>query len=138
MPLPQDHEAVGVGVRQWTHEDAVDDAEDGARGADAERKRQRRGDREPGVVPKNACRVPQIEDEVLERTAAARVARVFLERLESAELPRRPAPRFVRRAALPDVFRRLALEVIAHLGVHRLLDRVAAEKQSKAPHPARQ
>ncbi len=42
------HERLGVRVRQRSKEDAVDDAEDGAGGADAERQREDRDDREAG------------------------------------------------------------------------------------------
>jgi hypothetical protein len=93
--------AYGQGPRQ----DAVDDAEDRAGGADAERKGHDRDRREPRVAPQKSGGVAQIEDEILERPDAARVPGVLLEGLDPAEIAHGPPAGLVRRHALPDVLR---------------------------------
>ena len=48
--MVQDHELVGVRVRQRAQEHGVDDGEHGDVGADAERERQQRRDGEGGLA----------------------------------------------------------------------------------------
>ena len=54
------HHAVGAGVGKWVDEDGVDDAEDGAGGADAEGEGEDRGKGESRTPPQFAGGVAQI------------------------------------------------------------------------------
>jgi hypothetical protein len=65
IPSDELHEPLGLGIRQWTQQDGVDDAEDGRVGADPERQRQQRRGGEAGSPGQRADRVPQVLHQVL-------------------------------------------------------------------------
>ena len=62
LRLAQVHDAVGLGVGQRPQQHAVDDAEDGGVGADAEAERQDEGEREPRHAGQRAQREADVVD----------------------------------------------------------------------------
>ncbi|HWT44914.1 MAG TPA: hypothetical protein VN085_03070 [Vicinamibacterales bacterium] len=60
FPVPQEHDVARIGERQRTEQHGVDDAEDGRVGADADRQRQQRHDREARRPPQPAHRIVDV------------------------------------------------------------------------------
>lgn len=54
------HEAIGAGVGEGVDEDGIDDAEDGARGCDAEGEREDRSDRKARALTELASGVAKV------------------------------------------------------------------------------
>ncbi len=108
--------------------DAVDDAEDRAVGADA----QRDGDDGDDRVSRRAAELPQTVPEVLhdglEQDAAALVAHRVLELLDAARLQPREATRLGRVDARRDLLLRQELDVRAQLLVEIALDLLARDQ----------
>src|SRR6185295_8608719 len=134
--FPDRDEPSGILVGQRPQQHAVDDAEDRAGRADAECEGDHGRGRDAGVASQHTRGVAEIAEEVLDATGATRVARLFLDELEAAEIAQRREPGCGRRLTSVDPFRDLALDVIAQLVVHRLLDRAAANDQEEPAHPA--
>src|SRR5262249_50875042 len=63
--VPEDHEALGVGVGKGPEKERVGDAEDRGVRADAEAERQDGGEREAGALAEGTERVSKILDDVL-------------------------------------------------------------------------
>ena len=57
---PDVDQPVGMWIRQRLEQHAVDDAEDGGDGADAERQRERRNDQEPRLLSEAAASVTEV------------------------------------------------------------------------------
>jgi hypothetical protein len=60
IPVPDEHEPVGIAVRQRAEQDPVQEAEDGGVGADAERQCQHGDGRKNGLLAERADRVPDV------------------------------------------------------------------------------
>ena len=72
--LPDRHEAIGVAVRKRAEERGIDEREDGAVGADAERERQRRHQGEGGRALQLPDREPEVAPKLVEPLREAHVA----------------------------------------------------------------
>ena len=75
--LPDDDELAAVGVGEGLEEDAVDDAEDGGGGADAQGQGEDRGEREAGRLPQLPERIEQILSQVLHRELQRNVGELY-------------------------------------------------------------
>jgi hypothetical protein len=76
--IPQDHQAIGVWVRQRMQQQGAGDAEDGRVGADAQGEREHRREHESGIPPESAERVAHVRAEEIDHglrmiTGAARL-----------------------------------------------------------------
>ena len=125
-------EAVGFGVRKPLDENAVDDAEDGAVGADAEGQRQRDDDGEGGIGPQLPEGIAEILQGVLDETGASGFAAVFADLLVAAEGETGAAARFgFGKAGLPELLD-FVVEVKAELVVELAFDGAAAKESAQA------
>ena len=86
----------GIRVRQRPEEDGVDDAEDGGVGADAERQRHERREREPGSPRERAHRVAQVLEQRFGERQTALIAVRFSDLREAPDPHSRLAPGVVR------------------------------------------
>src|SRR5438105_2883401 len=105
----------------------IDDAEDGARRTDTKTQREDDDGRERGRLAHCAQRIAKVLSHRLEDPNAARVARLLLVPLDTAERQQCRAPCVVRQHAEPLVLLLLALDVELYLVGQLPLDAVAAE-----------
>ncbi len=130
-PLHAD-QAIRIGIRQRTEEDRVDEAEDGGVGADTERQREDRGERETGIAPQHAQRVADIPDERFDDGNPSLVADPFLGLFDTAELAERDAARIRLRQSAPQVIADTLVDVLPNLHVELSLD-IRSTKQCLKP-----
>jgi hypothetical protein len=86
-PVPERGQPLGLAEGQRPQRDAVDDAEDGGGGADAERDREDRRGGEAGLLAQHARAVAQVLEQMAGESDAARVAARFLHLFGAAGLP---------------------------------------------------
>jgi hypothetical protein len=125
-------EPVGILDRQFLHQHLVHQAEDGRVGADAERERHRGDDGVGGRPAHRSQRVARIRPQIVEPPQAARIAHLFLNQRDVAELAPRRRLRVGGRHAARAQQLDLPLEVIAQLVIHLLLHACAAQERSDA------
>ncbi len=92
-PVVEQHQPLGLADRERLQQDAVDEGEDRAVGADAEGERGHGDQRERGAAAQDAQTVAHVLRELVEPARAARVAAFFLDLLHAAERQPRPAAR---------------------------------------------
>ena len=83
--VPEQDDAVGVGIVEGLQEDAVDDAEHGRARADAEREGAGGDDGEAGLAAEGAGALAQLAGEGVEDVQRPRVATVLLDLRDAAE-----------------------------------------------------
>jgi hypothetical protein len=116
--------------------DGVDDAEDGAVGADAKCHRRDHGHGVAAVLAQTTEPVADVLDRGFRKPREPGIANVFLDAFEAAkELARGTACGDWRHAAR-DVLRRLHLEMKGELGVELTLHARAAKERTEANEPA--
>src|SRR5467141_1425249 len=113
-------------------ENAIDDAEDYSRSADAEGKGENGESGEPRTFPQDPQAVTNILDERFDEAHASRIAMFFFKLFHSAEFQPRAAPGFRCRQAGLDELRDLLLEMKAQLLVDFSLDTFPAEERTRA------
>jgi hypothetical protein len=126
--LPQRGKAPGVRIRQRTEQDAVGDAERGARGADADGEEH---DRQPGDEPPAAKlppRVADVEPDPFERAEAVHAVDLLANPRRVAERAARGGPRFVRAHPARDVLVGLDGEVRLELARALVVPAAAVEE----------
>ena len=119
--LAQHHDLLAPCVGEGLEEHAVDEAEDGGVGADAETQREHDGGGEARAAAQAAQAVADVLHQHLEEPAAARVAASLLGLVDAAKRDDGRAPGLLRGHAAPDVGRRLEVEMQAHLVVELCL-----------------
>ena len=107
----QPDDPIGIGIGEGPKEHAVDDAEDGCGGANAEAERQNRHHRVRLGAEEEPHPIAQVAEKVLEERGPILVARLLLEVFDSAELDERLAARFVRRHSGVTVLLGLLVDV---------------------------
>ena len=117
----QPDDPIGIGIGEGPKEHAVDDAEDGCGGANAEAERQNRHHRVRLGAEEEPHPIAQVAEKVLEERGPILVARLLLEVFDSAELDERLAARFVRRHSGVTVLLGLLVDVKADLFVEPAL-----------------
>jgi hypothetical protein len=75
VPVPDEHEPFGLGIRQRLEQQLVEEAENGGVRADAERERQHRDEREDRVLAEAPERVTDVLHECLDGCQPVKVAR---------------------------------------------------------------
>ncbi len=129
------HQPVAVLIGQRLQQHAVDDAEDGGVGADAEAERQHRQQRVAGMAQQRPRAVLQIRQQRFEPADAARIARFFLVLFHWSETPERLQPRVIRAHAKPDVLLGFHLDVKPHFRVETAVEfTVTDERVQSFPH----
>ena len=88
------HEAVGIRIGKRPQQHAVDDAEDRAIGADAERQRQHHHYCEAGILAQHAPRVAQVAPEIFDDIGASHIAAFLLNLGHATQLACGRAARF--------------------------------------------
>jgi len=108
--------------RQRAQEQGVDQAEDRGVGADAERQRKRRDEREDRARYQHPGRVPQVTSEVFHMTGPAHIAAPFLDLGHTAESAQSGMAGLARGHARRDVLRDELIEMEGQLGRELCLD----------------
>ena len=130
------HEADGLAHGQGAQDQAVHEREDRGVGADAQGQRQDRDEGEGRAAAQDADAVREVLAEVLEKTRAPSVAALLLHLLDTPELDARAAAGLGLGEAGAHVVGRLALDVVAQLGVELGLEAAAAEEPAEEAHHA--
>ena len=132
----QAHEADGIAHGQRAQDQAVHERVDRGVGADAEGQGQDRHEGEGRAAAQDADAVREVLAEVLEEARAPRVAALLLHLLDAPELDARAAAGLGLGEAGAHVVGRLALDVVAQLGVELGLEAAAAEEPAEESHQA--
>ena len=133
-PVVEQHQALRLADRQRLQQDAVDEREDRAVGADAKGEGGDGDERERGAAAKDAQAVAQVLGNLVEPARAARVAAVFLDLLHAAERQPRPPARLGFGRPRLDVVGDQPFEVIAELGVELPLDALTLQQPAPPGH----
>jgi hypothetical protein len=128
---PRQDDALDVRIRQRSQENRVDDAEDGRAGTDAERQREHGVHGERRILPQHAGGVAEIVRDGVHQADAPRVAAVFADLLEAAELEVGAAPGLVPSQAGLLVLPGLRLEMRAQFLVQIRVDGGALQQRSR-------
>ena len=106
-----ERQPIRLGIRQRPEQNAVGQAEDGGAGADDERERDQRGEREHRRLEQHADAVAHIAAEHVDDWQAVHVLNLLNRRARIAEGQARFPPRLVRRATTRDQFVRVEVDV---------------------------
>jgi len=132
---PDHRDPVGVRVRQRPQQHAAGHAEHGRAGADAERQRDDRHDREARAAAQDAERVADVVQQVLEAASAAHVVPGVLERGQVADAALRLTLRLVGRQAFSRQPIGQQIDMVTKLVVNLAGHRVAP---GEGPEPLQQ
>ena len=135
-PVVQQHEPLGLADRQGLQQDAVDEREDRAVGADAKGEGGHGDQRERGTAAQDAQAVAHVLGDLVEPARAAHVAAVFLDLLHAAERQPRPPARLGLGHPRLDVVGDHAFEVVAKLRVQLTLDAITLQQPAPPGHDA--
>ena len=128
-------QAVGLGHVEPAQRDAVEQGEDGAGGADAERERRDGEHREHRAAAKHADGIAHVLEPGLQPGARLGVVDVFFQRLDPPELDHAGPPRFIRAQPCPAMLILDRVEGPAQLLVELALD--GASVHQVAPEAAK-
>ncbi len=109
-----EHQPIGVRIRQRPHQHGVPDREDGRCRADAQDEQGERGDREPWRASEDPCRVSDLAPGGVEPDRA-NIADRFCRVRQSTDVPERQPARLVGRYAARAMALHLALDVVLKL-----------------------
>ena len=119
-----EHQPIGVRIRQRPHQHGVPDREDGRCRADAQDEQRERGDREPWRASKDRCRVSDLAPGGVEPDCA-NVADRFCRVRQSTDVPERQPARLVGRYPARAMALHLTLDVVLKLLAHFAVDPAA-------------
>ena len=132
------HDPVGIGIVERPQQHRVDDAEDGAVGADAQRQRQQGGRGEPTGAEQPADPVARILKEHLDRWQPALFAIALLHLGDSSESSKCGSTRVGGRQAAPHVLLRqhldMKLDFVVEVHVERPTSKQSGDADEKRTH----